>query len=67
MTQDAYLIFWNLVQQVWRFFSEWYIPGTNVTPAGFMFVVAFTAIILRFLKRVTWTSIHEKGSKDDED
>ena len=67
MTQDAYLIFSTLIRQIWRLFSEWYIPGTNVTPAGFMLLVAFLAVVLRFLKRITWTVFDEQGTKGNEE
>lgn len=61
MTQDAYALLSTLMRQLWRLFSEWYLPGTNVTPAGFLLLVAFLAIIIRFLKRITWTTFDGQG------
>lgn len=62
MTQDAFTILSVLMSTLWKFFNSWYLPGTNVTPAGFMLLVAFLAVTIRFLKRITWTTFEERGN-----
>ena len=62
MRQDAFTIIRFLIAQIWRFFSEWYFPGTNVTPAGFLLMIAFLAIVIRFVKRITFTH-HTEGDE----
>lgn len=52
MTNDALLVLQAIFGTVWRLFTSWHIPGTNVTPA-----VAFTFLIvagigLRFISRL---------------
>lgn len=49
MTDQAIAILSGSLNQLWRFFNSWNIPGTNVTPAelGFFFLfvrVAFAVI-----------------------
>lgn len=52
MTTAAYQITREMLIQLWRFFSEWYIPGTNVTPAGMFLLVIIVSISIRFIKRI---------------
>lgn len=51
MTGDAFTFVSGFFSQVWRFFISWFIPGTNLTPAGLSFGVLAIIIIIRFVKR----------------
>lgn len=55
MTQDAITCLQMLFVLIWRLFTSWYIPGTHTTPAAFLFFLAFTGLILRFIGRATMT------------
>ena len=53
MTSDALLVVNFLFTSIWGFFTSWYIPGTNVTPAAFFFfLLSVFAIIRIFNKRL---------------
>lgn len=55
MTQNAWTVIQVLIRNIWSLFNSWYIPGTNVTPAGFALLILFIALIIKFIKRVTFT------------
>lgn len=52
MTSDAILVLQCLFQTIWRLFTAWHIPGTNVTPAAAFLFFLCAAIGLKFLGRV---------------
>lgn len=52
MSSDAKAILSCLFDVVWRLFTSWDIPGTSVTPAEFLFFLAFAGLSLRFLFRI---------------
>lgn len=52
MTNDAILVLECLFESVWLLFTSWYIPGTDVTPAGAFMFLAFAGLALRFLYRL---------------
>lgn len=64
MTADALLVVRFLFTQVWRFFTSWYFPGTNVTPAGMAFFVLASTLILKIVK-VYLLEGDSGGGKDD--
>lgn len=47
MTSDAIQIVRFLFTTIWAMFTSWYIPGTNVTPAGMAFFLLLSSFILR--------------------
>lgn len=51
MTDDALLVVQSLFSVIWRLFTSWYIPGTNVTPAVMALFLAAAGIGLRLLIR----------------
>ena len=51
MTDDAILVLECLFQTLWQFFTSWYIPGTNVTPAVMFLFLGAAGIGLRFVCR----------------
>lgn len=52
MTADAELVLVALFDTIWRLFTSWKIPGTNVTPAAFLIFLLFAALALRYLKNL---------------
>lgn len=64
MTADALLVVRFLFTQVWRFFTSWYFPATNVTPAGMAFFVLASTLILKIVK-VYLLEGDSGGGKDD--
>lgn len=51
MTADAIAILGALFDIIWRLFTSWHIPGTNVTPAALGFFLISAGIGLRFVLR----------------
>lgn len=47
----------------WRLLTSFYIPGTNVTPAGMILFASAAVIGLRFIKSIFFTG----GSNDKKD
>lgn len=52
MTSDAILVLQCLFQTIWKLFTAWRIPGTNVTPAAAFLFFLCAAIGLKFMGRV---------------
>lgn len=52
MTDDSILVLKCLFETIWMLFTSWYIPGTDVTPAGAFMFFAFAGLALRFLYRL---------------
>lgn len=50
MTSDALLVVLTIFNTIWKLFTSWYIPGTNVTPAGIAFFVLVSSLALRIFK-----------------
>ena len=48
MTNDAISVLNCLFQTIWSLFNTWYIPGTNVTPAGFFLFLISAGVGLRY-------------------
>lgn len=53
MTQNALTVLQFLAAWGWRFFTGYYIPGTNVTPGAILFFVLFVHVVINFIRRVT--------------
>lgn len=53
MTSDAVRFYLGFIPQIWKFFTSWYIPGTNVTPAALCFFVFAVGLVIRTFKRLT--------------
>lgn len=68
MTQNAFQFLGAFLAQIFRLFTSWYLPGTNVTPAGALFFVAASILALRFIKALflRYTSSNDvKGGSDE--
>lgn len=63
MTDDAILVLECLFQTIWTLFTSWYIPGTDVTPAGAFMFFAFAGLALRFLYRLVGLAPVVDGEK----
>lgn len=48
----------------WRFFTGYYIPGTNVTPGAILFFIVFVKVTISFIKRLS--DVSSSGSKREE-
>ena len=60
MTNDALSVLVCLFQSVWKLFSSWYIPGTNLTPAVLFFGIAFCFFVLLLVFSVRRVKVIEK-------
>lgn len=49
MTDDSLLVLRCLFATIYRLFTSWYIPGTNVTPAMAFFGILFLSLVFRFV------------------
>lgn len=52
MTQEVLDFLGGFFAQFWRLFNSWYIPGTNVTPAGLLLFCSFVPIAMKFIKNI---------------
>lgn len=50
MTSDAILVIRTLFGSIWRLFTSWYIPGTNVTPASWHFLALTLVLVISILR-----------------
>lgn len=50
MTADVILVIQTLFTTIWRLFTSWYIPGTNVTPASFAFFSLTVVFVIRLVR-----------------
>lgn len=61
MTKDALSFLSGVIDVLFKIFTSWHIPGTNVTPAmWFVFILSF-GILFRFLGKLGFG----KASIDD--
>lgn len=61
MTNDALLVLETLFSTIWRLFTSWHIPGTNVTPAvAFAFLIV-AGIGLKFIGRLFGIGLDVSG------
>lgn len=68
MTSDALQIVRLVFSQVWRLFTEWYVPGTNVTPAGWaLFMLSFCLGIKIFKRLINDNVSFSSGRSRSED
>lgn len=52
MTNDALSVVSVLFGTIFRLFTSWYIPGTNVTPAVAFFGILFVVIVFRIANKI---------------
>lgn len=61
MSADAIAIVKFLFETIWKLFTSWYIPGTNVTPAAMAFFLLVSSFVLRSLGYM----LNRAGAFDD--
>lgn len=52
MNQDFAMIVECIFHTIWRIFTRWHIPGTNVSPAAWALFSLTLVTGVRFLKRL---------------
>lgn len=50
MSNDVIQIITAPMAHIWRLFTGFHIPGTNITPAMVLFFVPFVSLIMKFVK-----------------
>lgn len=61
MTGNAITVLKFILAWGWRFLTGYYIPGTNVTPGAFLFMLIFTSFVINFFRRLF--NVAESGTK----
>lgn len=52
MTVNALAAVHMLFSTIWRLFTSWTFPGTNVTPASWIIFAFVLVVAVRFVKRL---------------
>lgn len=66
MTADAIQILQFIFNVIWKMFTSWHIPGTNVTPAAMGFFLLVAAMIINSIKSVLLSVAVGAGRNDEE-
>lgn len=61
MSGEVLTFLTGCVSQFWHIFTGWYVPGTNVTPAGWFLFLLSAGVLFRFLGKLGFGS----ASMDD--
>lgn len=64
MTQNAFTFLTAFIAQIFRLFTSWYLPGTNVTPAGLLFFFLAGALSIKFIKAIFLSDFSDGGSNE---
>lgn len=56
MTQDGVLFLQWFFQNIWHFFTDWKIPGTGVTPAGWLLFLLLAPMVLYLIQKLLGVS-----------
>lgn len=56
MTSDVLSFFEGFIAVLFRLFTSWHIPGTNVTPAMWFVFLLSVVVLFRFLKKLGFGS-----------
>lgn len=62
MTNEALQFVSGFLSNVWQFFTGWYLPGTNITPASLAIFLIIVGITIRFAR--TLSGMYSSGSFD---
>lgn len=65
MTNNFFLALQWWFSSAWRLFTSFYIPGTNVTPAGMLLFGASAYVGVKFVKYIFFTGGSDGQSKKD--
>lgn len=52
MTADALSFVQWFFPFVWRFFTSWYVPGTGMTPASWLFFLLLSGLVLTIIPKL---------------
>ena len=52
MTNEAIQFVSGFLPLCWKYFTSWYLPGTNVTPAAMALFVSGLFIVIRTINRI---------------
>lgn len=63
MTDDALAVVQAIFSTIFSLLNSWYIPGTNVTPAVFLFGFLFLFVLFRVISHVF--GLFGSGEDDD--
>lgn len=63
MTADALAVLQAIFSLIWRFFTSWYIPGTQTTPAAFFLFLGVAGLTIRFVRNVLSPDTSEVDDK----
>jgi len=58
MNQNALAIISLIFGPIWRMFTSWHIPGTNITPAAMGVFIVFFGLVVRYIHRLL-LGVHE--------
>ena len=61
MTSDSYAIISTTITQIWRLFTSWTVPGTNVTPGEWFMFLVVAGVAIRTFKRIMSRDISENS------
>lgn len=61
MTNSALMVLQVLFQSIWRLFTSWHIPGTNVTPAVMALFLLSAVFTIKFVKMVFFNDSGKSG------
>lgn len=67
MTQNALTVLRFILAWGWRFFTGFYIPGTNVTPGALLLFIFLITVVLGWVKGLFNAQVSSKSSNDKGD
>lgn len=65
MTGDTLLLVQGIFEQIWRLFTSWTVPGTNVTPASWAFFLLAAVLGVRVIQRFLAVGLSDRGGGSD--
>lgn len=66
MTQNFLILLQTLFNSAWKLLTSFYVPGTNVTPAGILIFIASAVIGIKFFKRLFSAFGGDSSSKSNQ-
>lgn len=64
MLPDAITFFQGFFAQIWRLFTSFYIPGTNLTPAALAVGIFMISLFIRIVKKLFDISGEDKDASE---
>ena len=63
MTSDGFVFTQTFFTQFWRFYTCFYIPGTNLTPAALSIGIIVLVFGIKFIRRISSAMLSTGGSE----